>query len=84
MGYLKKTIGLRFLCIQDVIFGVDIIYKKGKIYKSEVEGCITNEEGNPCHEWIEGPDDEDWKAVFEVIGNKRRSGRGSISMHPRR
>ena len=56
-----KTLGKRFRCIQDVIFGVDVIYKKGKIYKSEVEGCITNEEGNPCHEWIEGPDDEYWK-----------------------
>lgn len=70
-----KTLGKRFRCIQDVIFGIDTIYKKGKIYKSEVEGCITNEEGNPCHEWIEGPDDEYWKTVFEIIGNKRRSGR---------
>jgi len=70
-----KTLGKRFRCIQDVIFGVTTIYKKGKIYKSEVEGCITNEEGNTCHEWLDGPDDEYWKIVFKVIGNKRRSGR---------
>ena len=80
-----KTLGKKFRCIQDVIFGgVDVIYKKGRIYKSEVEGCITNEEGNQFHEWIEEPDDEYWKTIFEVIGNKRRSGRGSISVHPRR
>ena len=75
MGNLKTTIGLRFLCIQDVIFGVDVIYEKGKVYKSEVEGCITNEEGNTCHEWIEYPEDTEWKNVFRIIGNKRRSGR---------
>ena len=79
-----KTLGKRFKCIQDVIFGVDVMYKKGEIYRSEVEGCITNEEGNKYHEWIEGLDDEEWRTVFEVIGNKRRSGRGSISVHPRR
>ena len=76
MGNPKTTIGLRFLCICEVIFGSeDIKYKKGKIYKSEVEGCITNEKGNTCHEWIEGPDDEYWKTIFKVIGNKRHSGR---------
>ena len=79
-----KTLGKRFRCIQDVIFGVDVMYKKGKIYKSEVEGCITNEIGNLRHEWLDGPEDEYWKIVFRIVGNKRRSGRGSISVHPRR
>ena len=74
-----KTLGKRFRCIQSV----PDYYIEGKIYKSEVEGCITNEEGNTCHEWIEGPDDKYWKTTFEIIGNKRRSGRGYISVHPR-
>jgi hypothetical protein len=76
MGYLKKTIGLRFLCIREVVFGLcDVKYRKGKIYKSEVEGCITNEDGEKNHEWIEYPEDTEWREVFRIIGNKRRSGR---------
>ena len=75
MGNLKTTIGLRFLCIRDVVFGsVDVKYVKGLIYRSEVEGCITNEDGEKNHEWIEYPGDTEWKNVFRVIGNKRRSG----------
>jgi hypothetical protein len=76
MGYLKKTIGFRFLCISEVVFGLcDVKYRKGKIYKSEIEGCITNEDGEKNHEWIEYPEDTEWKNVFKIIGNKRRSGR---------
>ena len=76
MGNPKTTIGIRFLCIQEVVFGLDDIkYKKGKIYKSEVEGCITNEDGRKDHEWIEYPGDIEWRNVFRIIGNKRRSGR---------
>lgn len=76
MGYLKKTIGFRFLCIREVVFGLDDVkYKKGKIYKSEIDGCITNEDGEKNHEWIEYPEDTEWKNVFRIIGNKRRSGR---------
>ena len=76
MGYLKNTIGFRFLCIREVVFGLcDVKYRKGKIYKSEIEGCITNEDGEKNHEWIEYPEDTEWKNVFKIIGNKRRSGR---------
>jgi hypothetical protein len=76
MGYLKKTIGFRFLCIREVVFGLcDVKYRKGKIYKSEVEGCITNEDGEKNHEWIEYPEDTEWRGVFRINGNKRRSGR---------
>ena len=72
----KTTIGLRFLCIREVVFGLcDVKYRKGKIYKSEIEGCITNEDGEKNHEWIEDQGDTEWKNVFKVIGNKRRSGR---------
>ena len=76
MGNPKTTIGLRFLCIQEVVFGrCDVKYRKGKIYKSEIEGCITNEDGCKDHEWIEFPGDIEWRDVFRIIGNKRRSGR---------
>ena len=76
MGNPKTTIGLRFLCIREVVFGLcDVKYRKGKIYKSEVEGCITNEGGCKDHEWIEYPGDIEWRDVFKIIGNKRRSGR---------
>ena len=79
MGNPKTTIGLRFLCIQDVVFGSGyFVYKKGKVYKSEIEGCITNEQGNLYHEWIEDPKDFEWKNVFRIIGNKRHSGGGSF------
>ena len=76
MGYLKKTIGFRFLCIREVVFGLDDVkYKKGKIYKSEIEGCITNEDRCKDHVWFEYPGDIEWRDVFRIIGNKRRSGR---------
>jgi hypothetical protein len=85
MEYLKTTIGLRFLCTREVVFGLcDIKYKKGKIYKSEIEGCITNEDGCKEHEWIEYPGDPEWKNVFRIFGNKRRSGGRLFSVHSRR
>ena len=70
MGNPKTTIGFRFLCTRNV----SGLYLKGEVYKSEVEGCITNEFGNKYHVWIEYPGDTEWKNVFKVIGNKRRSG----------
>ena len=76
MGNPKTTIGIRFLRIREVVFGLcDVKYRKGKIYKSEIEGCITNEDGCKDHEWIEYPGDIEWRDVFRIIGNKRRSGR---------
>jgi hypothetical protein len=79
MGNPKTTIGLRFLCIRNV----SGLYLEGNIYKSEVEGCITNELGNKDHEWIEYPEDIEWRDVFRIIGNKKRSGWRSLSMYPR-
>ena len=72
-----ETVGRKFLCISDVIFGNDIVvfYKKGKIYKSEIQGCITNEEGNKEHLWIEDDYDIYWKSFFKIIGNKRKDKR---------
>ena len=82
MGNPKTTIGLRFLCIREIVFGLcDVKYRKGKIYKSEIEGCITNEDGEKDHEWIEDPKDFEWKNVFRIIGNKRRSGGRSFPVY---
>ena len=76
MGNPKTTIGLRFLCLEDLIFGSDeVMYRGGKIYKSEVEGCITNEKGCKEHLWFDEDNDNLWKVWFRIIGNKRRSGR---------
>ena len=82
MGNPKTTIGLRFLCIREVVFGSDDMkYREGGIYKSEVEGCITNEDGEKNHEWIEDPKDFEWKNVFRIIGNKKRSGGRSFLVY---
>lgn len=74
-----ETLGRRFLCLRDVTLGTDIYYFKGRIYKSEEEGCITNEYGEKNHCWIEDDYDISWKSFFTLIGNKRRSGRWRIS-----
>lgn len=43
----------KYLCIKDVIMdgsGV-VTYIKGRIYPSEYEGCVTNEQGDTHHMW---------------------------------
>lgn len=71
-----KLLGHRFLCLRDIgLEGEDLYYRKGKIYKSEKEGCITNEQGCKKHFWAVDKHDNIWKAVFTLVGNKRRSGR---------
>jgi hypothetical protein len=67
-----KLLGHRFLCLRDTGFEY---YRKGKIYKSEKEGCITDEQGCKEHFWSVDKHDYIWKAVFTLIGNKRRSGK---------
>ena len=46
-------IGDKFLCINDCFMnGSGIkVYTKGKIYKSEKEGCITDDQGTKDHYW---------------------------------
>ena len=50
---IKK--GDKFLCIKDVILfdGRGIAYKKGEIYKSERDYCITDISGDKEHTWSE-------------------------------
>ena len=48
------TKGDTFECIKDVVMNKDredIAYHKGKLYKSEHDDYITNENGNTCHLW---------------------------------
>ena len=65
--------GDKFLCIKDVVM-LDpphkIAYIKGRVYTSEVNGCITNEYGNDQHSWSEETEDpEDYKMsdVFKRV-----------------
>jgi hypothetical protein len=47
---IKK--GDSFVCIQDVIMEDDsLVYKKGSIYTSEKDGCITDEDDDINHHW---------------------------------
>lgn len=49
---IKK--GDKFKCIKTLIYGnSDLWYQKGKIYWSDMDGCITDEEGDIDHEWID-------------------------------
>lgn len=46
--------GEKFLCIKNVEMGGDpndIAYFAGRIYESEMDGCITNALGGKDHEW---------------------------------
>lgn len=61
---IKK--GDRFLCIKEVVMipTESIAYRKGKIYTSENDDCITNDKGNKHHSWI---DKSELKIYFEKI-----------------
>ena len=65
------VIGDRFLCIQDVrmIDDGELVYKKGEFYKSEKDGCITDQAGRIEHYWYE----PDWPKYFiRQKGHKRK------------
>jgi hypothetical protein len=56
--------GDSFVCIQDVIMeeGDSLVYKKGFVYTSEKNGCITDEDGYIDHRW----DDVDYTRLYFV------------------
>lgn len=65
----RSKVGKRYRCVRTVCMNNnsrDIRYIKGKVYKSEVEGCITDETGLKEHLWskLEG--------TFIRTSNKRR------------
>lgn len=53
----KINKGDSFICIKEVavpsgLHGISrAVYTKGQIYRSEVTGCITNNQGEKNHEW---------------------------------
>ena len=56
--HLKELIKIRrgdtFMCIKDVISedgSNTVLYKKDKVYISDIDGCITSEEENTLEEW---------------------------------
>lgn len=62
--------GEKFECIQDVIMDDDeLAYKKGEIYISEHNGCITDKAGNTKHSWEDGfwVKCEDWQEYFKRV-----------------
>ena len=50
---MKIKKGDMFLCIKKVKMSItkDITYKKGYIYRSEIDCCITNEKLDKNHYW---------------------------------
>ena len=51
MKKIKK--GSKWLCIKTVLMNDtnETAYTKGKIYESEIDDCITDEEGLISHQW---------------------------------
>lgn len=50
---MKIKKGDKFLCIRNVRMKNDniLVYSEGEVYKSEVDKCITNDEGDRNHQW---------------------------------
>lgn len=63
--------GRRYRCIRDVRLGGigEIVYIKDKIYKSEVNRCITDETGNKLHLWTSAKITSE---TFIPVSNKRK------------
>ena len=52
MNYEIKR-GDKFLCLETYVMDDDLIaYTKGQTYISEVDKCITDNDGDKCHEMI--------------------------------
>ena len=68
---IKK--GDKFRCIKTLIYdNSDLWYQKGKIYTSEMDGCITDEDGDIDHEWTgRRAEDEIEEYFIPYISNKR-------------
>jgi hypothetical protein len=65
---IKK--GDSFVCIKKVVMDGDcnyVNYKKGFIYNSEEDGCITNDEKERFHHW---KNNKEFKEHFIKIKNK--------------
>jgi len=53
----KINKGEKFVCVRDVVMDGEynnIAYTAGKVYQSEFNNCLTNDQGNAHHFWTEG------------------------------
>lgn len=67
---MKIEKGNKFLCTKDVImFDGDIAYKKGEIYQSVLDGCITDIQGDMGHRWTS---DDDPHFYFKILSEVDR------------
>lgn len=67
---IKK--GDKFRCIKTLIYaGSDLWYQKGRIYQSDIDGCITDEDGDIDHEWTGRAEKEIEEYFIPYISNKR-------------
>ena len=75
--------GRKYKCIRTVYMSNkkdDIRYIEGKIYKSEIEGCITDETGLKEHIWTIGS--KILEETFTQVSNKRRRHENSRDNRP--
>lgn len=58
-----------FECIEHVVMDDgEVLYRKGKAYASEKDGCITDDNHDENHEWnIQEDDEENWWHYFRRI-----------------
>ena len=58
-----------FECIKHVVMDDgEVLYRKGKAYASEIDGCITDEQHDENHKWnIQEDDEENWWHYFKRI-----------------
>lgn len=57
--------GKRYLCTKTVVMDDDEVdYIKGKVYLSEADGCITDEQGFKRHQWTDGTSPEEYFELF--------------------
>lgn len=51
---MKITKGQKYLCIKEILLDHNpkkVAYRKGRVYKSDIDLCITDELGNKDHAW---------------------------------
>lgn len=76
--------GDKFKCIKDVVmddYPHETMYFKGNIYSSDNSGCITGENGDKEHSWVDIDGDEPTSNFFEKINttsDKRQFSTGAV------
>ena len=71
---MKIVKGSKWLCLEDVKLNLNIeypwrTYKKGKVYISENNFCITDENSNRDHRWT---NEEKIRRYFKLIPKNKR------------